>query len=218
MLSHRESEDDLWGRARGSHRYGEVSDAGEEFLGFLNSNQATACNTWFQKKGIHLATWQHPRSKSWFYIDYVGMRERDRWMCLDAAVKRGAEYHTDHQLLCAGLRMTWKLPRSSRRSTMEWLIAAGLRRNCGLEGSDRSSRQKYVAAVLERAGMEWPEGGRAEEKWGVMRMALADMAEELLGRASRRQPDWFLESEDIIFPFLQARNKAYTRWLASSDR
>ena len=23
------------------------------------------CNTWFEKKGIHKSTWQHPRSKKW---------------------------------------------------------------------------------------------------------------------------------------------------------
>ena len=41
-------------------------------------------------------------------------------------------------------------------------------------------------------------------------MAMVDSAEELLGRAARRQPDWFLKSENIIHP-LQACNKAYTR-------
>jgi len=61
-------------------------------------------------------------------------------------------------------------------------------------------------------------GRRAEEKWGVMRMALVDTALELLGKTSRRRPDWFHESEDIILPFLQARNKAYTSLFASSGR
>ncbi len=38
------------------------------------------------EKDIHLATWHHPKSKSWFCNDYIVMRERDKEMCLDAAV------------------------------------------------------------------------------------------------------------------------------------
>ena len=57
------------------------------------------CNTWFEKKDIHKSTWQHPKSKKWHCIDYAIMRQKDRARCIDAAVKRGAECHTDHQLL-----------------------------------------------------------------------------------------------------------------------
>ena len=52
-----------WGGALGPHGFGNLNDAGRELLTFLAINEATVCNTWFQKKDIHKQTWQHPRSK-----------------------------------------------------------------------------------------------------------------------------------------------------------
>ena len=52
-----------WGSVRGPHGYGNLNDAGRELLTFLAINEATVCNTWFQKKEIHRQTWQHPKSK-----------------------------------------------------------------------------------------------------------------------------------------------------------
>ena len=85
-----------WG---GPHGYGNLNDAGRELLTFLAINEATVCNTWFQKKEIHRQTWQHPKSKKWHCIDFAITRQSYRKRCLDAAVARGAECNTDHQLL-----------------------------------------------------------------------------------------------------------------------
>lgn len=209
---------DQWCMARGPHGHGVVNDAGKELLGFLTTHQATACNTWFQKRDIHLTTWQHPKSKSWFCIDYIVMRQRDRKLCVDAAVKRGAECNTDHQFMCAELRMVWKRPKPKPECEVRRYDVSGLRRVRSTGGEEvRSQRQEYVEAVVEKAGEEWPDEG-VEEKWRVMRTAIVEAAEETLGRARRSQPDWFLDSEDSIRPFLQARNTAYTKWLATGDR
>ena len=65
---------DQWSKVRGLHGCG-VTDAGNELLGFLSTQQATACNTWFRKNEIHRVTWQHPKLKQWSSIDNVIMRE-----------------------------------------------------------------------------------------------------------------------------------------------
>ena len=83
---------------RGPHGYGAVNDAGTELLSFLSAHQATVCNTWFMKKDIHKQTWMHPRSQQWSCIDYIITRQRDRRLCLDVCVRRGAECNTDHQM------------------------------------------------------------------------------------------------------------------------
>ena len=57
-------EEDQWESVRGPHGVREVNEAGEELLNFLLLNEATICNTCFQKKSIHKYTWQHPRSKA----------------------------------------------------------------------------------------------------------------------------------------------------------
>ena len=107
------TDSDMWGTVRGPHGYGECNDAGKELLTFLATSGATVCDTWFKKNNIHKQTWRHPRSKKWHCIDMIIMRQRDRGRCLNVAVKRGAECSTDHQLLCASLRMT-KRPHFNR--------------------------------------------------------------------------------------------------------
>ena len=96
----RECVGDRWRLVRGPHGYGVFNDAGKELLSFLSVHWATVCNTWFAKKAIHQQAWQHPKSKQWSCIDYVIMSQSDRRMCLDLAVKRGAECNTDHQCVC----------------------------------------------------------------------------------------------------------------------
>ena len=88
-----------WWNVRGPHGHGELNDAGRELLTFLSINEATVCNTWFEKKDIHKRTWQHPRSKEWHCIDYAIVRQSHRRKCLDAVIMRRAESGTDHKML-----------------------------------------------------------------------------------------------------------------------
>ena len=59
------------------HGYGELNEAGRDLLPFLSTNEATVCNTWFQKKRIYKQTWQHPKSHKWHCIDYVRNNEEE---------------------------------------------------------------------------------------------------------------------------------------------
>ena len=86
-MGSRTSGDDWSLNVRGPHGLEEANDAGKELLSFLSLNEATICNTWFEKKDIHKSTWQHPKSKKWHCIDYAIMRQKDRARCIDAAVK-----------------------------------------------------------------------------------------------------------------------------------
>ena len=49
----RQVEGDQWSKVRGPHGCGVTNDAGKELLGFLSTQQATVCNTWFRRKEIH---------------------------------------------------------------------------------------------------------------------------------------------------------------------
>ena len=72
-------EDDEWWYERGPHGYGDLNEAGKELLSFLSANEATVCNTLFEKKDIYKQTWQHPKSKLyWHCIDYAIMKRMDR--------------------------------------------------------------------------------------------------------------------------------------------
>ena len=61
-MGSRTSGDDWSVNVRGPHGVEETNDAGKELLSFLSLNEATICNTWFEKKVIHKNTWQRVRS------------------------------------------------------------------------------------------------------------------------------------------------------------
>ena len=157
---------DQWSKQRSPHGCGVTNDAGKELLGFLSTQQATACNTWFRKKEIHRVTWQHPKSKQWSCIDYIIMRECDRKMCSDVTVKRGAKCNTDHQFLHASVRMAWRgLKKIAGMNEGKRYDVSGLV-SCK-ESNDMSTgrplQQQYIEEVLKRATSAWPEEGTVEE-------------------------------------------------------
>ena len=116
-------------KVRGPHGCGLTHDAEKELLvGFLSTQYATVCNTWFQKKEIHRVTWQHPKSKQWSCIEYVIIRKSDRRMRSDITVKIDAESNTHHQILHASLRMAWRGLKKragmneGKRYDVSWLV------------------------------------------------------------------------------------------------
>ena len=204
------SEGDQWAGVRGPHGLGEANDAGRELLTFLATNEATVCNTWFSKKEIHKHTWQHPKTKRWHCIDFAVMRQKDRRRCLDACVKRGAECNTDHQLLRIKMRVTRKggyhqpRPKKCKKFDVSHLA-----------GRDETRRHVYRERVGMKAAEAWDNEGTVEEKWSVVRSALVESGEEVLGHAKRQHPDWFRDSAEVLGPLFQRRNLLYTKWLSS---
>lgn len=216
----REQNGEQWDGVRGPNGHRAINDAGKELLTFLNIHQATICNTWFVKKEIHKVTWQHPKCKKWGCIDYVIMKQKDRRTCLDVSIMRGAEYNTDHQFLCATVRMDWRCRGQKKEeiksgrydiskllnNTDESLIGDG----------EKPLREDYLDSVVDNARSGWPEDGTAEEKWEKIQSAILETSDELLGVIKNKQPDWFQESEDELRPYLVLRNNAYRAWLSSS--
>ena len=213
---------DPWGHVRGPHGYGECNDAGRELLAFLSNNEAVICNTWFEKKNIHKQTWQHPKSKRWHCIDFAIMRRRDRRRCLNASVLRGAECHTDHQLLSVCLRVhefrSYRGPKTLRKRFDVTALVCRKKNHPEAEDENERMRQTrtiFQHAVVETAQSRWPPMGSVEEKWQTVRGALTEAAESVLGIEKRHHPDWFRESADALEPVLQHRNNLYMKWLAT---
>ena len=207
---------DQWGRIRGPHGLGELNAAGKELLHFLSLNNATICNTWFQKKDIYKSTWQHPKSKKWHCIDYAIVNARDRRKCLDATVKRGAECNTDHQLLRIKMRMTklhtgrGRTPRLTTRFDVSKLNGPLVDEN----GRD-TSRGAFQDLASKLVVEEWKEDKSVDEKWIAVRSALTGAAKTVLGEKKRSDPDWFQESAAKLETLFQKRHQLYLKWLSS---
>ena len=176
-MGSRETAGDPWGNVRGPHGYGEANDAGRELLAFLETNIALVCNTLFQKKNINKQTWRHPKSKQWHCIDFAIMRQSDRKRCLNATVMRGAECHTDHQLLCVKVRVSGK--GYHRKPAIR-----PKRFNVNKLSKESKELVAFQEEIVSRTQAKWPCGGSAEDKWTVVRSALTDATEVVLGTES----------------------------------
>ena len=148
----RGAEDDHWQRVRGPCCLGGVNGAGADLLHFLLLSEATICNTCFQKKNIYKQTWQHPMTKRWYCIDYVMMRQKDRRRCVDAEVKRGAECHTDHQLLRAKLLMSRQWFKKGRKMTSKRFAVSKL--SDAETGAETSLLFAEIAALKAKKQLE----------------------------------------------------------------
>ena len=220
-IGSREHVGDHWDAMRGLQRYGVINDAGRELLSFLSVHQATVCNRWLRKKAIHQQTWQHPKLKQWSCIDYVLTRQKDRKICLDVAVKRGAECNTDHQFVYARLRMAGcgyrRKAYVNGKGTYDVSKLVRVRQG-DYDGSDQLVMEEFQEEVVERARAVWPEEGMAENKWTALRTVQTDAADSWLGRVKGYQPDWFQESLNELKAILRNRNDAYIKWLAMRKR
>jgi len=157
------------------------------------------------EKNIHIATWQLPKSKQWHCIDYIVTKQKGRSLCLDVSVKRGAECNPDHHFLCETLRRRWKVPKPGRngKQCVRYDVSK-LLTDC------MDIKEKHLMSVMDKAGDRWPVDGLVEDKWQALCSTLVESADEVLGCCKGKQSDWFLESADVLNPFLKDRNDAYT--------
>ena len=197
---------DQWQRSRSPHGIGEANNAGKELLSFLCLNEATTCNTWFQRKEIYKGTWQHPTTKGWHCIDYAIMRATDRRRFLDISVKRGAECNIDHRLLRMKLRkfklhQIVKTTPSPQRFDVSKLSGPSLDKD-----GENTSRRQFQELANKIAKEQWKVDGSIENKWATVGSALTKAAKAALGVQKRRHPDWFRESASSLEPILQKKN------------
>ena len=169
----------------------------------------SVCNTWFQKKDIHLWTWQHPRSKAWHCINYAIVRQGHLRCVIDCHVFRRAECGTDHHLLC----MTYRIPQSSGKRprkplqhrsksfAVEKLLSAPAMSEDLVEvvNLTRAAYNDGVRQHLQGWAADWS----LSEKWSTFKHAMTGPAHEVLGGRRRRQPDWFQENAIVIEPLLK---------------
>ena len=180
-----------WWCVRGPHRHGEPNEAGQELLSFLAMNEATICNTWFEKKAAHKCTWQHPGTKQWQCIDFAIMKQSQCRRCLDVSVRRGAQCNDDHQLLrmklVAGTRKQYRKPRA--RKPVKRFDVAKLRGSAADKQGRFTIRGLFKSRVAESLKQEWKEDAPVDVKWKLVKTALCGSAEATLGEQTRRGPD-----------------------------
>ena len=59
----------------------------------------------------------------------------------------------------------------------------------------------------------WTVDSPIDDQWSALRSALTEAAKSVLGTEKHKQPDWFLDSAELLEPLLQKRSQIYSRWL-----
>ena len=209
-VGRRDAGNDLWSGTLGCHGLGDRNQAGEEFLQFCATNQLTVMNTWFKKRKIHLGTWMHPATKICHMIDYVVLRASQRVFCTDVRVMRGANCWSDHRIVRAKLRMATPCSCTKRGKPPVPFAVDAFRSRTQVEG--------YRDTIVEQLdGEPHDPDSTAEQNWKILSACVTSATESAIGRSSRRQPDWFAESIDILMPLVEAKNASQKRMLQTNS-
>ena len=136
---------------------------------------------------------------------------------MDVSVKRGAECNSDHQLLRVKLRVSLGRRQccTVRKSGVKRFNVEKLKGRSVDDDGQNTPRGLFQEQVCTVAREKWNDSETIEEKWSVLRSTLTDVAQAVLGKEVRHQPDWYRESTDVIEPLIKRRNQLYAKWLRS---
>ena len=204
-VGRRERANDVWRAVRGKHGIGTCNEPGEQFLEFCSLNNLTIMNTWFEKPQVHMATWKHPATKQPHMIDFMLMRSGQRRLCQDVRVCRSACCWTDHYMVRGKIQL--QLPRAKKKSVAHAPLAVHTLRS-------EECRENFQQNLSQRL-MQHPhsEGGLLEDNWEQLKQCILESAEECVGRAKKKQPDWFLDAASTLMPLVTSKHRAYNKFL-----
>ena len=200
----------IWGGVIGLHGVGNMNSNGLRLLSLCSEHNLVITNTLFQLKNKHKTSWMHPRSKHWHLLDYVIIKKQDQQDAVQTRAMRGAECHTDHNLIRAKLKLTIR-PLLSRKPPSKKLNIPALK--------DTSTRNNYRHGIARKLA-EIPNidpnniENELDSEWTKLKTIIQENAEETLGFSTRRHQDWFDDNAGGIHDKITAKNKAHDAWLS----
>uniref|UniRef100_A0A0L8I0S1 Endonuclease/exonuclease/phosphatase domain-containing protein n=1 Tax=Octopus bimaculoides TaxID=37653 RepID=A0A0L8I0S1_OCTBM len=101
----------------GQHGLGEKNERGQDLVDLCITNNLVIGNTIFQHHPRRLYTWTSPGDRFRNQIDYIMIQGRWRSALKNVRTRPGADCGTDHQLLCATIKIQMRSRRKQTRIT-----------------------------------------------------------------------------------------------------
>ena len=146
----------------------------------------------------------HPATKQIHMIDFVMMRNDQRQLCTDVRVYRSGCCWMDHYLVKEKLMLDFS--RVQGNSVIRVLLAVHLLRNQEVYWQ---SLEQHLSQLQRNAE------GSVEEQWQTLKDSIMTSAEETVGCARKKLPDWFIDATDVLAPLLDDKIRACQRYLQS---
>ncbi|CAH8572038.1 unnamed protein product [Dicrocoelium dendriticum] len=171
-----------WTDVIGAHGIGSANANGDRLLSLCANHGLTITNTRFALSASDIATWTHPRSGHAHLLDYVIVRQRDMREVRMTRVLRGAECGPDHKLVRTKLYIYF-------RKSMYCTPAV--------------NRRKFNILSLGTVAK------RTELEKAMAAACVTAAAEETIGRANCKRPDWFDDNNATIGALVSEKNAAF---------
>lgn len=197
-----------WRDVMGSHGTGSLNANGLRLLQLCSITKMRIINTCFQLKDKHKNTWQHPRSKKWFQIDYILIRSREMQNVLRCRVMRGAHCETDHHLIRAAINIKLRKYFPKRKNVRPMYDIGKLKYDEIQTEYEDKLKSSYCERNVESV----------EESWKAIKEAYVLAASTTLGIKQAKREDWFDESEPEISVALEKKRTAYNTFLNNPSK
>ena len=95
-------------------------------------------------------------------------------------MKRGAERHTDHQLLCVKVKMARKWSHPMKKQRMVRFNVSKLQDRSASSNGESIPGMLFQEAASAKAWEAWEDSSSAEEKWSMLLSAMIKAAKSEL--------------------------------------
>ena len=189
----------------GGFGFGVRNVEGDRILEAALTLDLTVCNSCFKKGKAMLVSYASGGVES--TVDYVLMRQRDRYMLKDAKMINGEECVLKHKLLVVDLIIKDKESRKDKfvPKLKVWLLR------------ENKYKEKFAERMREK-DFTLDEAENVNGKWLRMKKQWKDIAEEVVGWTkgkSRHRETWWWN--DIVEKAVEQKKKAYKDWFRDKN-
>ncbi len=173
----------------GKHGLGVINDNGERFCELCTNNNLVIGGTIFPHKRIHKETWTSPDGITKNQIDHFTINKKWRNSLQDVRVYRGADVHSDHNLLVGTLKLKLRKSENPANPTRRKYDTSKLKNNDIKQQFKLELRNRFQILENEQE-FQTEEVNSVEGKWNNFKLAFQKTSENVLGFKKNKSKPW----------------------------